>query len=231
MTSDISTFPSSRSVGASAMGLALVTAVVIALAGCGEGPEANDNNDEISHGLLSGIELETRGTPETVVATWDTEDGWHNEDGDSIDELPDSVQVDSGDIFPLEEGGQNASLTVRYIDSDGDEFDMDTVSRDDDTGERECTEYSTRYFPTEDDSETDVIAWPNITHPDNDDRRAPAQFAETTDGDIVGLFHCDHIHIYPEEAGTVDIEFLLWHIDHSDDASDPLTVRVDESSE
>lgn len=231
MTSDTNIGPLRRFCRTSAIPLALVTTVLIAMGGCGDDPEANGNNDQISHGLLNGIELETRGTPETTVAVWDVEDGWQDEDGDSIDELPDPVQVDSGDIFPLEEGGQNASLTVRYIDSDGDEFDMDTVSRDDDTGERECTEYSTRYFPTEDDSETDVIAWPNITHPDNDDRRAPAQFAETTDGDIVGLFHCDHIHIYPEEAGTVDIEFLLWHIDHSDDASDPLTVRVEESSE
>jgi len=220
--------PSSRS---QVIALALITALLIALGGCGDDPEANDNNDEATHGLLSGIELETRGTPETTVAVWDVEDGWQDEDGDSIDELPNSVQVDSGDIFPLEEGGQNASLTVRYIDSDGDEYEMDTVSRDDDTGERECTEFSTRYVPTEADSETDVIAWPNITHPDNDDRRAPAQFAETTDGDIVGLFHCDHIHLYPEEAGSVDIEFLLWHIDHSDDASDPLTVTVEESSE
>lgn len=209
--------------------IALTLALVVGVAACGDDPDANgdDDNGEV-HGLLSGVELETRGDPATLLAQWDPSDGWQDEDGDSIDELPTPVQIDGGDLQDLTEDGPNASLTVRYLDEDGDPYDMDTVGRDDDTGERECTEYSTRYTTTADEGDTDVIAWPSIPHPDSDDVVPPAQFAETDDGEIVGLFHCDHVHFYPERAGTVDIEFLLWHIDHSDDATDGLTLRVEE---
>lgn len=202
----------------------VVAGLLTGTVACGDDPDTNDGE---GHGLLNGIELETRGAPATTIATWDVDDGWQNADGDDIDTLPDSVQEDDGEIYPLEEDGPNASLTVRYLDADGEELKMNTIDRDDETGERECTEYSTRYVTTEADDETDVIAWPNISHPDNESRGAPAQFAETTDGELVGLFHCDHVYLHPEEAGSVDVEFLLWHIDHADDASDPLTIEVE----
>jgi len=40
------------------------------------------------------------------------------------------------------------------------------------------------------------------------------------------LFHGDHVHIYGQAPGTTQIQFVLWHIDHADDATDPVTVRV-----
>jgi hypothetical protein len=39
-------------------------------------------------------------------------------------------------------------------------------------------------------------------------------------------FHGDHIHIYGLSAGTTQIEFLLWHGDHSDGATAPIAIRV-----
>lgn len=40
------------------------------------------------------------------------------------------------------------------------------------------------------------------------------------------LFHGDHVHIYGLEIGETEIEFLLWHGDHADAATDPITFRV-----
>lgn len=40
------------------------------------------------------------------------------------------------------------------------------------------------------------------------------------------LYHGDHVHIYGVTAGTTRIQFLLWHIDHADDATDPIDITV-----
>jgi hypothetical protein len=39
-------------------------------------------------------------------------------------------------------------------------------------------------------------------------------------------FHGDHIHIYGQAAGTTQVIFELWHIDHSDGATAPINLRV-----
>jgi hypothetical protein len=39
-------------------------------------------------------------------------------------------------------------------------------------------------------------------------------------------FHGDHIHIYGQDAGTTTIQFVLWHVDHADGATDPIEIRV-----
>lgn len=39
-------------------------------------------------------------------------------------------------------------------------------------------------------------------------------------------FHGDHVHIYGQAAGTTRIQFLLWHFDHADGATDPIEIRV-----
>jgi hypothetical protein len=39
-------------------------------------------------------------------------------------------------------------------------------------------------------------------------------------------FHGDHVHIYGQTAGTTRIQFVLWHIDHADGATDPVEIRV-----
>lgn len=40
------------------------------------------------------------------------------------------------------------------------------------------------------------------------------------------LYHGDHVYIYGVTAGTTRIQFLLWHIDHADDATDPIDITV-----
>lgn len=40
------------------------------------------------------------------------------------------------------------------------------------------------------------------------------------------IFHGDHVHIYGAAIGTTQVQFVLWHIDHADDATDPITVSV-----
>lgn len=192
--------------------------------GAGCGSDIDEDNEANGHEDAGAIEIETRGAASELVARWDPESGWTDGEGGAIDELPPLVDGESGDLLPLREQGDRASLTVRFFSRGGELLEMDTLERDDETGERECTEFSARYFPLDD--ETDVIAWPNVSHPENDSRRAPHQFVERN-GDLTGIYHCDHVHIYPERVGTVEVEFVLWHIDHSDDVSEPITLRVE----
>ncbi len=184
-----------------------------------------DENGE--HQDAARVEVHTRGAASALLAVWTDGEGWADGDGNAINELPNPLDVEGEGLLPLRARGTNASLTVRFFNADGSEVDMGTVSRDDVTRERQCTEYSARYYPTVD--ETDVISWPNMRHPDSED--GPFQFARRGNGDLVGIFHCDHIHFYPDEQGTVDVEFTLWHIDHADMVTDPLTVRVEEGVE
>lgn len=212
--------------------LTVVIALTASLVACGDdNGDDNDENNDNGHVDASGMELETRGPASELIAQWNFDDGWTDAEGNEIDELPNPVDREGADgLEPLEAGGQRASLTLRVFDRNGDEINMDTLSRDDDTDERECTEYSARYYPVDD--ETDIIAWPNIQHPDSEmGGDAPFKFAETQDEEIVGIFHCDHVYIYPENDGTVDLEFMLWHINHHDDLSDPLTVVVEQPQE
>ena len=198
--------------------------LLIGLAACDSSPTANDDDDHLDG---ERVELHTRGAASALLAVWTADAGWTDGNGASISELPPSVDVEGEGLVPLRARGTNASLTVQYFLADGSEVQMGTLSRDDVTRERQCTEYNVRYYPTVDD--TDVIAWPNMRHPDSPD--GAFQFARRANNDLVGIFHCDHIHFYPEREGTVDVEFHLWHIDHSDSSTDPLTIRVEEGAE
>ncbi len=196
--------------------LPIATSLAFAAGGCG-----SELEDE--HPLAGRIEIETRGTPPALLGVWIENEGWEDAEGNPIDELPAPVHTEDQGLLPLRAGGDRASLTVRYFERDGSEIEMGTLSRDEETGERECTEHSARYFPSGDD--TELIAWPNIQHPDSPD--GAYQFAELESGEVVGIFHCDHIHIYPEGAGEVDVEFVLWHVDHADDIADAITLRIE----
>ena len=221
----------------SRMSAAIVAAAAVAMmaftTGCGEDPEDNQDNNQ-AHEDASGVEIETRGNASEVIAAWNPDDGWTDGDGEDIDELPTPIDDESEGLIPMTEDGANASLTVRFLGRDGEEIDMDTLERDEDVRDRQCTEYSARYWPTDDHDDTDVIAWNEggaIPHPDSNFDNPPHQFVETSDDELVGIFHCDHVHFYPENAGTVDVEFLLWHGDHQDDITDPITVRVEEGGD
>lgn len=205
--------------------LHVITAIVaLSLIGCDSNSNPTAPDDDHDHGHLHGdrVELRTRGAARALLAVWTGDAGWTDGNGTALAELPAPLDVEGEGLLPLQAGGRNASLTVRYFLPDGSEVEMSTLSRDDDTRERQCSVYSARYYPTDD--ETGIIAWPNIRHPDAPD--GAFQFARRANGDLVGLFHCDHIHIYPEAEGAVDLEFVLWHVDHADGHTDPITVRV-----
>ncbi len=204
--------------------LLLLPMLLVGLAACDSSPTANDDDDHLDG---DRVELHTRGAAGALLAVWTADDGWTDANGNSITELPPSVDVEGEGLVPLRARDRNASLTVKFFLPDGSEVNIATLSRDDNTRERQCTEYSARYYPTVDN--TDVIAWPNIRHPDAPEGQF--QFARRANNDLVGIFHCDHIHFYPESEGTVDVEFHLWHIDHSDASTDPLTIRVEEGPE
>ncbi len=204
--------------------LAALPLLLLALVACDSSPTNGDDHDD--HPEASRVEIQTRGAASALLAVWTDGEGWADADGTSITELPNSVDVEGEGLLPLQARGANASLTVRFFFPDGSEVEMGTISRDDVTRERQCTESSVRYAPT--DVNTNIIAWPNMRHPDSPD--GPFQFAERSNGDVVGIFHCDHIHFYPEEAGTVDVEMLLWHNDHADEVTDPITIRVEEEA-
>lgn len=201
--------------------LALPALLVVALAACDSSP--TDDNGDHGHAEGERVEIQTRGASAITLAVWTDEDGWTDADGASITELPDPVGTGGGGLLPLQAAGAHAALTVQFYFANGDAVPKGTIAQDGETGERECTEYSVRYYVDTDD--TDVIAWPNIQHPDADDGQF--QFARRADDELVGIFHCDHIHLYPESEGTVDIDFHLWHNDHSDVNTDPIRVRVD----
>jgi hypothetical protein len=174
------------------------------------------------HESLDRVELSTRGPASELIAVWIDGEGWTDGAGAPIGELPPAVDLGGG-LEPLVAGGGFASLGVRFFNSDGEEIPLATEQQDPQTMERQCSEYHARYAPIDDD--TDVIAWPNVNHPDSPG--GSFQFASRSDGELVGIFHCDHVDIYPENAGTVEVEFLLFHGDHADDRTNLLTVRVE----
>ena len=201
-------------------GLILPLAALVALAGCDSSTDLDDDD----HHDLGRVEIQTRGAASQVIAVWTGSAGWTDEQGNAIAELPNPRDVEGAGLLPLRVGESNASLTVRIFGANNQEIQIGTLDRGPEpVRARTCTEDEARYAPTQ--QTTNVIAWPNMRHPDAPD--GPFHFATRGDGSVVGIFHCDHVHFYAENAGTVDVRFLLWHGDHSDGATDPIRVRVE----
>ncbi len=199
--------------------IAVILVASLGWMGCGDDDDNGDNGGEHAD-LDGGVEvLDAEGQ---LLAQWDRDEGWRDEGEEMIDELP----------VELEAGGEPVELEVVMYDRLGAiEMDVESVL-DEETGELECGEWSNRYFPVDADLETDVIAWPGETgamaHPDSQlGAEAPNHFAERSGGEVVQLFGCDRVWIYPEEAGELDMEFHLWHLDHSDGGTRPITLVVD----
>ncbi len=198
--------------------LAIGMVATLGVMGCGD--DDNGDNGEDGHADLGGgVEVFDDGG--AMLGQWDRDDGWRDEDGETIEVLP----------LELEAGGEAVELEVIYYDRIGAiEMEVESVL-DEETGERECSEWSARYYPVDDDLDTDVIAWPGpegpVAHPDSaQGGSAPTQFAERSDGEVVQLFTCDRVHLYPENEGDIDLEFHLWHINHTDGGTRPITVEV-----
>lgn len=201
--------------------LAPILPLFVLFAACDSDSEPTGPDD--GHDDAGRVEVSTRGPVSSLLAVWHDGEGWEDASGNPITELPDPVDVAGGNgLQPLRAGQNPASLSVVFYEQDGTVVEMGTLSQDDETGARECTVSNVRYYPL--DNETNIVAWPNMQHPDN--ATGPFQFAERGTGEVVAIYHCDHVSVYPEEAGSVEIEFHLWHADHSDMETDPISVEV-----
>lgn len=189
----------------------------LVVAGCGSsGLDVTDQGG--GHGSFEGAVLSLADTG-TVLADWSIDDGWRDSTGEPLSELPPAVR--SGDALePLRAGGPPAYLQVQFRSRDT--LDIAPLEAGDTALQNPCGEFSARYFPLDD--ATEVIAWPNVRHPDQPD--GPLLFANRSDGELVQIFHCNELHIYPERAGRAELELLLWHVNHADQASDALAVQV-----
>lgn len=193
-------------------------AVIFGLTACDSSTDVDDQHYDFSR-----VEIESRGIPRTLLAVWEGGTGWKDGAGNSIQELPNLRQEGDGSFHPLRVGGPNASLTLRFYDLAGELIPTATTARDaDPPRDRTCTEEEGRYAPIQ--NNTNVIAWPPQRHPDSPN--GPFHWTQRPNGDVIAIFHCDHIHIYPETAGTVDLAFVLWHGDHADGETDPIRLRV-----
>jgi len=109
------------------------------------------------------------------------------------------------DALPaLEEGGDFAGWTVRMFAEDGDEFTLE-----------EDGEFEARYA-------VDANAPQDVIYFD------PSGEVELADGSEGELFHGDHVHVYPQNAGTTQLRFLLWHDNHADAETALIDLTVQE---
>ena len=216
--------------------LGTILCLVFFLAACdGSDPVSPDPDEDdglSDHQDAGKVEVYTRGGEEVLIAVWSDEIGWTDADNNPIETIENPIETSAGERLPLRVGGQNASLTVRFFDNQGDEIDFFTEDRVDLTTEepgvsqqRICSEFTSRYFVRDGQ---DKVTWPPETHPDAVSDPQNDQFAWwDAEEQWVAIFHCDHVHFYPEEEGTFTVDFLLWHLDHSDDRTDSINFTVE----
>ena len=179
------------------------------------------------------IVIETRGDFGAIIGVWRPDTGWTDEDGNTIESLAGPIEADGGDLEPLTVGGQNASLTVRVFDDEGEDIGISTDERPDfetlfagansvRTCDSSLGDVGASFDIT---SGEDLVSWPPMSHPD-DDQLGTEQFALGKDGSYPAIFHCDHIHFYPEQAGLFETTFST--TDGSIE-SDPIAVEIEET--
>ena len=157
---------------------------------------------------------------DAILAYWDINSGWYNAEDEEVTSLNEIVLGDED--TPFEAGGDPIVLNIRMSNEDG-EVDIAPLSANE--TEAECDQYSVRYYPGVNHDDTDNIAWPNEVSPDNPD--GPERYATRTDDQLVPLYFCDQVRIYPERPGRLNIEFVLWHVNHADQSSDTLDVTIE----
>jgi len=109
------------------------------------------------------------------------------------------------DALPaLEEGGDFSGWTVRMFAEDGDEIELE-----------EGGEFEARYA-VDSEAPQDVIYF---------DSSGEVELADGSEGE---LFHGDHVHVYPQNAGTTQLRFLLWHDNHADAETALIDLTVQE---
>lgn len=195
------------------------------VAGTACGDAALDEPADVgAHGAIVLVELAHADDPTRVLARWREGSGWENEAGTAIDELPASVGTAAGSLALMEAGGPPSRLTVRMVDTEGVVLPMSTLEEDTALGERVCSEFSARYVV--EPPASPPFAWPAVPHPESTRARPPHLFVAPTPDVLVPAFRCDEVAIHPTSSGIAPIRFVLWHVDHSDDFTDPIRVRV-----
>lgn len=155
------------------------------------------DHDHGGHANLGRVVIETRPTTSAqTIAEWRRGQGW------VTNNVPALTVAGEAENFG------RASWTVRMFDGAGNEIAMEGGR--DANGNRVClTPYSARYAVTGD----------AVFNPGN-------AVTVNVGGAAREVFHCDHIHVYPRQAGTAQLRLLLWHNDHDDAATDPLSIQV-----
>lgn len=125
---------------------------------------------------------------------------WDDEDGWDTDAL----------TVALSDDGNHPVWTVRMFEEDGDEVVLE-----------EDGEFEARYA-------VDSAAPQNVIYFDGSGELRFEGAAATLYGDEGELFHGDHVHVYPQQAGTTQVRFLLWHDNHSDESTDLIDLTVQE---
>ncbi len=125
---------------------------------------------------------------------------WTDENGWDTDAL----------TVALSDDGDHPVWTVRMFEEDGDEITLE-----------EGGEFEARYA-VDSEAPQDIIYFDGSGEIDFEGAAA------TLYGDEGELFHGDHVHVYPQSAGTTQVRFLLWHDNHSDDDTALIDLTVQE---
>lgn len=192
------------------------------LIACGEGVESNGPRNMGGHGHFARIELHTIAPSTKLLAAWSEDRSWETPEGQAITALPPPMGPNGTRVNHLQAGGPPLVLETRYFDDSDAPFDMAPVSADTAQMGPECPEFSARYYPLNDT--TPVVAWPNVPHPQEAD--GASLFAKRASNEVVPVFGCNRVEIYPEEAGQVELAFVLWHVNHADQETDMLRIVV-----
>lgn len=222
--------------------LLLIPALAVFVTACDTGVDDDPEDENGFHedaGLVE-IYLDDDGERGEKVALYSDEVGWTDPDGNSIEEIEDPVVNDQGEREPLRAGGEPAVLHPVMQNNQGEVIDFyaeDVIDLDtDEPGMRQqwiCGEFSSRYAPEIDQEQFDKIGFSldeeDRVHPDAVSDSKNDQFIRRSTGEWVVMHRCDHNYIYPEEAGDVNIRFMLWHIDHSDDDTDFIRFTIEDA--
>ena len=214
---------------------AFVLALFMVACDSDDDPVSDDPAEEFEVENPEGeqIVIETRGDLEFIIGVWRPDTGWTDEDGNEIESLAGPIEADGGELEPLTVGGQNASLTVRVFDENGEDIEIGTDDRPEfetlfagassvRTCESTMGDVGAQFDIV---SGQDLVSWPPISHPD-DDQLGTEQFAFGKDGSYPAIFHCDHIQFYPEQAGLFEVSFST--TDGSIE-SDPINVEIEDT--
>ena len=213
----------------------LLASLLVVSTGC-DSLVGSDDDDDVGEHLDADrvdIYLDDNGERGELIAIYSDDLGWTDADNEPIDALANPVLHENGERGPLQEGGEPARLRPVFYDNQGevDSFVDEVIALDtEEPGVQEqyiCSEYTSRFATENDPDQFAKIGFPNEVHPAAQNDPQNNQFAQLSTGEWVLTQGCDHVNIYPEEAGDLNLRFLLWHVDHSDDDTGFIEMTVE----